>query len=567
MVRGLTSLIIEKYKWKKVSLSGDLIVDVYSLCHLLHSTKVAISSRCGGDYVTFSRYVERFLRCLTLNKINPYFVFDGVDADQRKKETNNLRRNAAAEVAFSLLKGKSTNISKDHLPYLAKLAMIETVRRVLGENNFCVVDGDADGYVANFAITRNCPVLSLDSDYCIFHIPSGYIPYNKLSWSEDVVEAYIYYYTDFAEQFHLQDPSLLIMLPAILGDSKLQTLSDVITRATGKSWMKLSEAAPHVMDYIATFSTLDECKRSISQYDPLIRDNVHSAYQTYIKPPEENRLKYKRRSYVPVPKFIVDRFRKGKLTQMLMEAICFSEVDHRIAIEDIQRPWCHMIGLPIRQIMYGIVSGMYGVTEHHRLKGKIHDFENALVETNIPVQFWCISATAAILDPQYQTILKGCNEDILLDAIECSKEFKKTVPQEFWFLYHVSRFWYLHAKFDVELKNVLLKAIILCVMKNTVATKWHTSGLPDLPFIFNFSLQSLVHALSQWQSVYHDLLCLNQILLEPLAPMQISQTINCTTIIKFHEFITKDAHGDKALISKMELDEKVYDILYNLITG
>jgi len=95
----------------------------------------------------------------------------------------------------------------------------------------------------------------------------------------------------------------------------------------------------------------------------------------------------------------------------------------------------------------------------------------------------------------------------------------------------------------------------------------HTTDLPDLPFPFSSSLQSLVQ--SQWQSVFHDLLCLNQILLEPLPPMQVSQTINCTIIIKFHEFITKDLYGEKALICKMELDDKytkVYDSLCSLIT-
>jgi len=104
-------------------------------------------------------------------------------------------------------------------------------------------------------------------------------------------------------------------------------------------------------------------------------------------------------------------------------------------------------------------------------------------------------------------------------------------------------------------------------MKNVLSSKYHTSELPELPLILD---SSLIHALSQWQSVYHDLLCLNQLLLEPFSPMQISQTINCTTIIKLYEFFTKDPHGEKALICKMELDEdhkKVFDNLYNLITG
>jgi len=493
MVRGLTSFVTENYNWKKVTLSGDLIVDGYSLCHLLHSAWCATSSGCGGEYVTFSRYIERFLRCLTLNKIIPYFVFDGVDVDQKKKETSNKRRNDAAKVAYSLLKGMPTDISKDYLPYLAKLAMIETVGNVLGEDNFCVVEGDADAYIANFAIARKCPVLSLDSNYFIFQIPGGYVPYNRLSWSEDVVEAEVYYYTDFAKQFHLQDLSLLAMLPAILGDGRLQPLNDVIARATGVSGMKLREAAPFVLNYISKFPTLEDCKQSIAQYDLLIKDNIRAAYQTYNKPPEENCLKYKRRSYQPVPKFLIDLFRRGKLTQLLMAAICFCEVDHRIAIEDIKCPWCHLIGQPIRAISYGIISGMSGVTEHQRRKGTVHDFQDFLVETDIPYQFW--GSSVAILELQYQSKVKGCGESIILDAVNSKVDFKKHIPKELWFFYHVCCFWYSAAKADKNLKNALLKAIILCVMKNTTSSKFRTS---DLPLILD---PPVVHALSQWQSV------------------------------------------------------------------
>ena len=310
------------------------------------------------------------------------------------------------------------------------------------------------------------------------------------------------------------------------------------------------------------FPTLEDCKQSIAQYDLLIKDNIRAAYQTYNKPPEENCLKYKRRSYQPVPKFLIDLFRRGKLTQLLMAAICFCEVDHRIAIEDIKCPWCHLIGQPIRAISYGIISGMSGVTEHQRCKGTVHDFQDFLVETDIPYQFW--GSSVAILELQYQSKVKGCGESIILDAVNSKVDFKKHIPKELWFFYHVCCFWYSAAKADKNLKNALLKAIILCVMKNTTSSKFHTS---DLPLILD---PPVVRALSQWQSVYYDLLCLNRLLLEPLPPMQISQTINCSTIITLYEFITNNGNGDQTIICKMELGDdckKVFDILFNLITG
>ena len=93
-------------------------------------------------------------------------VFDGIDAEQSKKGTHDKRRIENAERVQNLLRGIPASQRGDYyLPYLARLVMIETVVRVLGEENLYVADGDADADIATLAISRNCPVLSIDSDF------------------------------------------------------------------------------------------------------------------------------------------------------------------------------------------------------------------------------------------------------------------------------------------------------------------------------------------------------------------------------------------------------------------
>ena len=122
MVRGLSDFVQKRCDWKLITLSGNLVVDGYALCHELYRP----NDGYGGDYVTFAKYVSKFLRCLKKNGIRPYVVFDGVDIDQAKKETHDKRRKQNAERAFSLFQGQLyTNV--DYLPYLARLVMIETL--------------------------------------------------------------------------------------------------------------------------------------------------------------------------------------------------------------------------------------------------------------------------------------------------------------------------------------------------------------------------------------------------------------------------------------------------------
>ena len=569
MVRGLSDFVEKKCNWKLIHLSGDLVVDGYALCHELYRP----NDGYGGDYVTFAKHVSKFLRCLKKNGIKPYVVFDGVDIDQTKRQTHEKRRKQNAERAYSLFQGQLHTLI-DYLPYLARLAMIETVTNVLGEEQLYVADGDADAYIASIANERKCPVLSVDSDFYIFPISGGYIPYGRLDWEKDSVRARIYYYDEFAHQCGLQDPSLLVMIPAILGDNCIQSLRLIVKNTA-------EETVAAVVRYLSQFSTLDSCKTYEPHNTPEIQYNIHAACYIYCcRPHEGTRLKGGGYIGKEVPMFVVDQFRKGKWAKMLMDAICFGEVDHRVAIEDIKRPWCHLIGFPIREIIYGIIRGVYGVTEHHRVQGMANYFQDELIKTKIPSQLWPLtSGSGAILNPQYPSVIKTCGDEIILEAANCTVEIKKSITKrEFWFFFLVSYYWYWNAKDDTvesgmrsiilglkERKGDVLRAIILYAMRKILSIKYSTSHLPSLP---NEPIPAVVHALSQWQSVYHDLLCLNQLLLEPLPPMQISQAFNCTTVVKFFEFITD--HGDQKLICEMNLDDnckKVYEDLFSLIVN
>ncbi|XP_065893868.1 protein asteroid homolog 1-like [Dysidea avara] len=563
MVRGIATYFEKNFSgWKEIRLQGDVVVDGYSLCHELYLYSEADNVH-GGDYVSFSKYLERFLNCLIRNKIKPFIVFDGVDAEQTKKETHAKRRKENAERVLSLLQGKRAESPGDYyLPYLARLVMMETVNRILGEDGYFVADGDADANIASFAIARNCPVLSLDSDFYIFPLLGGYIPYTQLTWDESGVKARIYHYKDFARQFQLNDPLLLIMLPAILGDSFIQPLDDAVKKLTKQFRTRAVEA---VLKYLARFTTSDECKSDLarmSQSNPL--DNIDMAIKTYYSSVEDiprtgfTTLKYSGRQ--SIPKFIVDRFRKGKISNFLMDAICRGEVDHRIAMEDMASQWCHLVGLPIREVTYGIICGRRGrVLEQQRAQGRVDEFQQIVVISKIPVQFQ--SSDIPLFNDQYVGTAESFGEEIFLAASNCTSEFKKVILKEQWFFFIVTRYWYTKAEVQVN-KDKLLKAIILSMLRN-IKSAGGSSPIAQAASILAPDL-TVIHAIAQWQSTYYDLLCLNQLLLEPLPPMGISQVLECSNVAWFFTRVRKSSGGE--LIAEMGLDDsckKCYRDIYN----
>lgn len=566
MVRGLAAFVEKNFRgWKPINPRGSLIIDGYSLCHELYLHSRADNVH-GGDYVSFSQYIVKFLNCLLQNQIKPFVVFDGIDAEQSKKETHNKRRIENAERVENLLKGIPESSRADYyLPYLARLVMMEAVVRVLGEENLYVADGDADSIIATLAITRRCPVLSIDSDFYIFPIPEGYIPFTEMNWGDDGVHARIFYYTDFAKQYGIKDPQLLIMLPAILGDSMLQPLNDALEVLTKATRIR----AEAVLKYASKFSLFEDCKSDItrlSRRNPL--DNVEAAYKTYYSsvenfPSAGTTALMVKDSRQTIPKLILDLFRKGKFPTLLIDAICRGEVDHRIAVEDMTGPWCHEIGVPIREIIYGIICGNCGsIAEHHRREGEVKDFPLIRVRAKMPAQFQ--RASAPILDAQYHNDTSKYGEQIMMAIAVSPAEFRKLgIPNELSFFYAVTRYWYIHVNTRVN-KDVLLKAIILSAMK---CLKAQDKDFPVVQRMPNPPDAALVHALAQWQSIYYDLYCLNQLLLEPLQPLHVSQVLECSSVVKFYSVLLHTSSGGD-LIRQMGLDDadkNVYRSLYGEI--
>lgn len=587
-IRGLTGFIDDHFTgWKRTRITGNLIIDGYSVCHTMYH-ELGIDSAHGGDYVSFAICIKEFFKALISSDITPYVVFDGVDLDEKKKETHLERRTKDVCRVWKMLRGQS--LVERFLPYFARQIMVDTVRNIDGVR-FNVVEGDADSYLAGMAVALNGPVLSTDSDFFIFPIPAGYIPYANLSWKgwkEHPIVANVFTYTAFINQLGLTDPALLTLIPAVMGNDTMAPLEHFTTNVLMKGLpcnLKLTQTTvKSIIRFAKKFNSSIECTMSMynstkcSSENPLL--NMQEAYDFYYGSVQQ----YSDLDYVPnfkcadkcgVPDFVVKQFVKGKFSTLLMDAICLHDVDLRVAAEDMTCGWCHQIGIPIRKVIYAITCPEDGkIFEYQRCLGNFKDYKHISMKVvdqiNYKNEIVCVPRLLDILS--CSTIKKT---RILFGVLECTEEMFTQFPSNLMVVLAITRYWRIHCETDLNPSN-LLSVLIICLMEDLPEQLIHTTrDLESLAYrewtidsntvkeISCGYLLRFVHAFAQWQSLYHDIYCLNQLLLEPVELLALSEFFEGTKMYSCFQDVLD--YGIERIILQKKLNSAQYNSMFKIL--
>ncbi|XP_057400861.1 protein asteroid homolog 1 isoform X2 [Balaenoptera acutorostrata] len=153
-----------------------IIIDGYALFHrLCFSSNLEL--RYGGDYDSFTDVVEKFFESLSACKICPYVVLDGgCDISDKKLNTLKDRAREKIQMAHSLSVGGGGYVC----PLLIREVFIQVLIKLRVRFVQCFSEADRD--IMTLANHWNCPVLSSDSDFCIFDLKSGFCPLNSFQW-------------------------------------------------------------------------------------------------------------------------------------------------------------------------------------------------------------------------------------------------------------------------------------------------------------------------------------------------------------------------------------------------
>ncbi|XP_038821820.1 protein asteroid homolog 1 [Salvelinus namaycush] len=154
-----------------------LVIDGCSLFFRLYLNH-GLDQAHGGDYDAFAALLSTFISALEACNIQPYVVLDGgMDPSDKKLSTLRQRLQSKIQEAESLSRGRHGSV----LPLLTRHVFIQ----VLSQRGVPLVQcpAEADWEIACLANQWGCPVLTNDSDFYIFDLPGGYIPFRFFQWA------------------------------------------------------------------------------------------------------------------------------------------------------------------------------------------------------------------------------------------------------------------------------------------------------------------------------------------------------------------------------------------------
>ncbi|XP_036049415.1 protein asteroid homolog 1 isoform X4 [Onychomys torridus] len=298
----------------------------------------------------------------------------GCDISDKKLATLKDRAREKIQVAHSLSVGGGGNVC----PLLIREVFIQVLIRL----KVCFVQSfsEADRDIMTLANHWNCPVLSSDSDFCIFDLKSGFCPLSSFQWRNlNIVKTTEDYYIParcfsldaFCHYFSNINKALVPLFAVLCGNDhvNLPVIETFISKARlplsskGRRYQRVvgllnwlshfddpTEALDHVLKYLPKKGREDVKELlccSMEEYQPSqvkLQDFFYCG--TYVCPDALN---------LGLPEWIQAALAKGQLPPFISDALVLQRTFLHTQVENMQRPNAHRIAQPIRQVIYGLL--------------------------------------------------------------------------------------------------------------------------------------------------------------------------------------------------------------------
>ncbi|XP_067937282.1 single-strand DNA endonuclease ASTE1-like [Watersipora subatra] len=350
----------------------SLIIDGYNILHELYYFSPA-NTTYGGDYDIFSKSIETFCKRLSINNINPFFVFDGASELHDLKFHTGLER---AQERIHLANLSSHRKRTKILPCLAFRACIDKLREL--NVPFCVCDHEADQQLASLAREWNCPLVSNDTDFLLFDLPGGVISVQNLNLpdildksasADDKLYARIYHNRTLLELYDIK-PRNLPLLAVICGNDSFPSNKMIrFRRHINRSKSDSMDIAKYLR-WLANYATLDCAVTALMLLcGPIDKDRQRSrvmktveAYNSYTNHVGPYFLTGKimhtstHRLHETLPELFWSRYRSALISKRLMEVLFFHRRVFAVQMEDLKCPSAWLSSACIRQQTYQILS-------------------------------------------------------------------------------------------------------------------------------------------------------------------------------------------------------------------
>ncbi|XP_062425397.1 protein asteroid homolog 1 isoform X2 [Rhea pennata] len=568
-----------------------LVIDGSSLYHRLFFTCGA-DVRRGGDYGPFAAAVGAFFGSLRACGVAPCVVLDGGrDAADGKLATLRGRAAERLRAAHGLCRPGGGG-GGGLLPLLAREAFVQALRRLGVPLAQCFAEADRE--IAALANRWGCPVLTLDSDFCIFDLRAGYCPLSHFQWQsvcsgDDALGCYIparcFSSEKFCSHFGQLNKTLLPLFAVMNGNDYVNLpaleifFSKVQLPAGCCGWRGRKHARIQgLLNWLSRFAEPAEAIENVLKYlkkhqREEVRELLHTSMEGYL--PSDVNLedffqhgKYESQAATKsdLPQWVLDALAKGELSPFISDALILRSTFLHVQVENMQRSSAHSTALPIRQVIYGLLLKIPHTTEAASPSKQINKLPVVCEFDRIQKTLKKTFVQAASLPTDFcddhfpldklMEVPMSCRLMLLLETLGVKMSILESVPSHLQLPVAVTCYWIRSSEPKVKLHQ--LKALLLML----IFGEWHsTTDDPVLCFKdgskkekklqnTDFDLEA-AHSFCQWQCCLQMGFYLNQLLSSPLPEPDLTRLYSGTLVHRLCQELKSAPSAENVLSPEM----------------
>ncbi|XP_004415495.1 PREDICTED: protein asteroid homolog 1 [Odobenus rosmarus divergens] len=489
-IRGLMSFVEDHSNEFFIDLKlrdTKIVIDGYALFHRLCFNS-NLELRYGGDYDSFADVAQKFFESLFACNICPYVVLDGgCDISDKKLKTLKDRAREKIQMAHSLSVGGGG--------YVCPLLIREVFIQVLVKLQVCFVQcfSEADRDIMTLANHWNCPVLSSDSDFCIFDLKTGFCPLNSFQWrnvntikgtQDCYIPAKCFSLDALCRHFSNMNKALLPLFAVLCGNDhiNLPIIETFLSKVRLPLGATSSKGRRHhrvwgLLNWLSHFANPTEALDNVLEYLPKKdRENVKEILCCTMEEYKQSQVKlqdfFQYGTYacpaalnLDLPEWVLVALAKGQLSPFISDALVLRRTILHTQVENMQQPNAHRVSLPIRQIIYGLLLNASPHLENmswNALPSQPLAFsEMERINKNIKTSI----VNAVELSKDHSDLSKltelslAKRQILLLDTLKVKRTILESIPSSLKLPISVSCYWLQHTESKAKLHH--LQALLL----------------------------------------------------------------------------------------------------------
>ncbi|XP_076774099.1 single-strand DNA endonuclease ASTE1 isoform X2 [Arvicanthis niloticus] len=481
--------------------------------------------------------------------------------------------------------------------------------RLCFNSNLELSFSEADRDIMTLANHWNCPVLSSDSDFCIFDLKSGFCSLNSFQWRNlNTIKGTQNYYIParsfsldaFCHYFNNMNKALLPLFAVLCGNDHVNL--PIMETFISKIRLPLSSKGRRyhrvlgLLNWLSHFSdpteALDNVLKSLPKKN---RENVKELLCCYMEEYQQSQVKlqdfFQYGTYVctdaldlGLPEWVLAALAKGQLPPFISDALVLQRTFLHTQVENMQQPNAHRISQPIRQIIYGLLLNAPSHPEdisQNTLPSQLLAF-NEVERINTNIKTSTVYAKQLLKDhydlSKLAELPLARRQMLLLEALKVKQVVLESIPTFLKLPIAVTCYWLQSTEAKAKLHH--LQALLLGMLREPLHAIVNSPGNEDpqrdgAKMLYE-ELQQVktpirpgktldldtAHVFCQWQSCLQMGLYLNQLLSTPLPEPNLTWLYNGSLVHGLCQRLLASSSTD-SLLSICQEAKQLYEHLFN----